>query len=123
MIGHLFRVGILASLCLGLVPDIATAQRIYDGQWSVLIVTERGNCDRAYRYGISIHSGDVYYDGGIVRILGRVSPNGALNVRVSSGAASAIGSGRLNRNAGRGRWNGQSGGSRCSGHWIAERRG
>ena len=123
MMSQVFRAAILASLCLGLTPDIAAAQRIFDGQWSVLIVTERGHCDRAFRYGISIRSGYVYYDGGIVSFSGRVAPNGAVSVRVSSGAGSAVGSGRLNRNAGQGRWSGQAGGNRCSGYWTAERRG
>ena len=58
-------------------PDMASAQRAYDGQWSVLIVTENGTCDRAYRYGVSIRSGGVYYDGGVVNFTGRVQANGA----------------------------------------------
>jgi hypothetical protein len=103
-------------------PDAAFAQRAFDGQWSVLIVTERGSCDRAYRYGVTIRSGRVYYDGGIVNFSGRVTAAGNVSVRVTSGSASASGSGRLSRNIGRGRWNGQSGVDRCSGYWTAERR-
>ena len=102
---------------------MASAQRAYDGNWSVLIVTQNGNCDRAYRYGVSIRSGSVYYDGGVVNFTGRVAANGAVSVRVTSGSAFANGTGRLNRNEGQGRWSGQSGGSRCSGYWTAERRG
>jgi hypothetical protein len=123
MISHLMRVGILAFVGLGMLPDMAAAQRAFDGNWSVLIVTQRGDCDRAYRYGIRIQGGHVYYDGGVVNFTGRVAGNGAVSVRVSSGGASATGSGRLNRNSGQGRWAGQSGGSRCSGYWTAERRG
>jgi hypothetical protein len=123
MISHLFRVGILASACIAAVPDMASAQRAFDGQWSVLIVTQRGNCDRAYRYGVSIRNGGIYYDGGIVNFSGRVAGNGAVSVRVTSGSAYAIGSGRLNRNIGNGRWNGRSGVDQCSGYWTAERRG
>lgn len=123
MLSQFIRVGILASLCLATLPDMASAQRAFDGQWSVLIVTQRGTCDRAYRYGVSIRSGRVYYDGGIVNFTGRVAANGAVSVRVTSGGASANGSGRLTRNSGQGRWIGQSGGDRCSGYWTAERRG
>jgi hypothetical protein len=123
MISHLVRVGVLASLCLGGLPNMASAQRAFDGQWSVLIVTQRGTCDRAYRYGISIRGGRVYYDGGVVNFSGRVAPNGAVSVRVSSGSGSASGTGRLSRNRGQGNWSGQSGGNRCSGYWTAERRG
>jgi len=122
MISHLLRVGILASVGLGALPDMASAQRAFDGHWSVLIVTQRGNCDRAYRYGVSIQGGRVYYDGGMVNFTGRVAGNGAVSVRVSSGNAFASGSGRLSRNSGQGRWSGQSGGDRCSGYWTAERR-
>jgi hypothetical protein len=113
----------LASLSLAASPDMAAAQRMFDGNWSVLIVTQNGNCDRAYRYGVSIRNGGVYYEGGIVNFTGRVAANGRVSVRVTSGASSATGTGRLTRNSGQGRWNGQSGGARCSGYWTAERRG
>ena len=122
MISRLFRAGVLASLCVAFLPDMASAQRAYDGNWSVLIVTESGNCDRAYRYGVSIRSGGVYYDGGVVNFTGRVQANGAVNVRVTSGSAFANGTGRLGRSEGQGRWSGQSSGSRCAGYWTAERR-
>jgi len=122
MISHLARVGVLASVCLGAMSNIASAQRGFDGQWSVLIVTQRGSCDRAYRYGVSIQGGRVSYNGGAVNLTGRVSPNGAVSVSVRSGGAAANGSGRLSRNSGRGSWSGYSGGDRCSGYWTAERR-
>jgi hypothetical protein len=127
MISRLVRAGVLASgvfasVAFAAMPTPASAQRMFDGNWSVLIVTERGTCDRAYRYGISIRSGQVIYEGGVVNFTGRVAANGAVNVRVTSGSAAAAGSGRLNRNAGQGRWSGQSGGNRCSGYWTAERR-
>ena len=122
MISRLLRAGVLAVLCVAALPEIASAQRAYDGNWSVLIVTQQGNCDRAYRYGVSIRSGSVNYDGGVVNFTGRVAANGAVTVRVSSGSAVANGTGRLNRTEGQGRWGGQSSGSRCSGYWTAERR-
>jgi len=123
MISYLLRIGVVAFVGIAALPEMASAQRMFDGQWSVLIVTERGNCDRAYRYGVSIRNGGVHYDGGVVNFTGRVAANGAVSVRVSSGGSSASGSGRLNRNFGQGRWAGQSGGSRCTGYWTAERRG
>ena len=122
MISRLLRAGVLAVLCVAALPEIASAQRAYDGNWSVLIVTQQGNCDRAYRYGVSIRSGSVNYDGGVVNFTGRVAANGAVTVRVSSGSGVANGTGRLNRTEGQGRWSGQSSGSRCSGYWTAERR-
>jgi hypothetical protein len=123
MISRFFRMGVVALLGVAAMPDMAAAQRAFDGQWSVLIVTQRGTCDRAFRYGVSIRSGLVQYDGGMVNFTGRVAANGAVRVRVSSGNAFANGTGRLNRNSGQGNWSGQSGPDRCSGYWTAERRG
>jgi hypothetical protein len=122
MITHLIRASVLASICVGLFATAAPARTVYDGTWSVLIVTQRGTCDRAYRYGVQIVNGQVIYGGGVVNLTGRVSSGGYVRVAVSSGSARASGSGRLNRNAGRGSWSGVSGNSRCSGYWEAERR-
>ena len=123
MISRFLGAAVLAFACVAALPDTASAQRAFDGNWSVLIVTQNGNCDRAYRYGVSIRSGGVHYDGGVVNFTGRVQANGNVTVRVTSGNAFANGTGRLNRREGQGRWSGQSGGSRWSGYWTAERRG
>ena len=122
MISRFFRAGVLALLCVAAFPNMASAQRAYDGNWSVLIVTQNGNCDRAYRYGVSIRGGQVHYDGGLVSFTGQVAANGTVKVRVTTGGSSAVGTGRLSRNAGKGQWSGQTGGQRCSGYWTAERR-
>ena len=122
MISHFVRASILASICVGAFATAAPARTIYDGSWSVLIVTQRGNCDRAYRYGVEIVNGRVVYGGGVVNFTGNVSSGGQVRVAVSSGNARANGSGRLNRTSGRGSWTGVSGSDRCSGYWEAERR-
>ena len=41
----------------------AAAKSNFDGQWSVLIVTQKGQCDRAYRYPVKIENGSVGYAG------------------------------------------------------------
>jgi hypothetical protein len=132
MIGHFSRVVILALVCAASIVDGAAARtaraprqsvHTYDGQWSVLIVTQRGSCDRAYRYGVRIVNGNVVYDGGVVNFSGRVAASGRVQVSVSASGASANGSGRLSRDTGRGSWSGRSGNSACSGYWEAERRG
>ena len=122
MISQFVRASMLATVCVAAVATEAPARTPYDGSWSVLIVTTRGDCDRAYRYGISIIDGRIVYDGGAVNMSGRVSGGGSVYVNVSSGSARASGSGRLSRSAGRGGWSGYSGQSRCSGYWQAERR-
>jgi hypothetical protein len=91
----------------------------FDGMWSVLIVTEKGDCDRGYRYPIRISHGVLGNAGDAAfTISGKVAPSGAINVTVSRGSSSANGSGRLAGNSGEGSWTG----GQCSGTWSAERR-
>ena len=95
----------------------------FDGNWSVLIVTDSGQCDKAYRYGLAIRDGHVVYEGDAsVNVSGRVSGNGAVSVRVSAGSQSAQGSGRLSSSQGSGSWRGSGSVGACSGTWSAERR-
>src|ERR671917_46352 len=90
--------GALALTAVGLgLGTPATSAPNYDGLWSVVIVTERGTCDRAYRYPIRISRGTVLNAGDSpVNISGRVGGNGAVTVIVSHGNQRATGSGRLN---------------------------
>jgi hypothetical protein len=91
----------------------------YDGLWSVSIVTEKGTCDRGYRYPIRISNGVLANAGDVaVNIAGKVMPTGAVTVVVSAAGKSANGSGRLSGNLGEGSWSGGD----CSGTWTAERR-
>ena len=122
MISHLVRASILAVICATSAATAATARTPYDGAWTVLIVTQSGNCDRAYRYGVQIIDGHVRYDGGAVTFSGRVAANGAVQVTVAGGGGLANGTGRLARNSGRGNWSGRASSGACSGYWEAERR-
>jgi hypothetical protein len=98
----------------------SAAQPRYDGMWSVSIVTEKGACDRGYRYPIRIANGALINAGDVpVTISGKVAPTGAITVVVSHGGSSASGSGRLAGSIGEGSWSG----GECSGTWTAERRG
>lgn len=91
----------------------------YDGLWSVSIVTEKGDCDRGYRYPIRISNGVLANAGDVaVNIVGRVLPTGAVTVMVSAAGKNANGTGRLSGNLGEGSWTGGD----CSGTWTAERR-
>jgi hypothetical protein len=122
MIGHFLRAATLALVCAASIPSLADASTPYDGRWSVLIVTQRGTCDRAYRYGVDIVDGRVIYTGGIVNMSGTVNRRGRVRVDVASNGAYATGFGRLFRSTGHGEWRGRSGASTCSGYWEAERR-
>jgi hypothetical protein len=114
---------ILAATAVPASPaPIAAAKPNFDGSWSVLIVTERGTCDRAYRYPVRISNGSVGYAGeASFNVTGRVGANGAVTVTVSRGNQSASGSGMLSSSDGSGYWRTASG--ECSGTWTAERRG
>lgn len=102
------------------VASPATSAPSYDGLWSVVIVTQKGTCDRAYRYPIRIQHGSVVNEGSSpATISGKVAGNGSVTVTVIAGSKSAIGAGRLSGTAGTGFWKGGD----CSGTWEAERRG
>jgi hypothetical protein len=99
------------------------ARTVFDGAWSVLIVTHGGACDTAYRYEVRITDGTVISDvGGPVTVQGRVTPTGTVKVAVQAANQRADGSGRLSGNRGRGAWSGQGTSGTCSGTWEAERR-
>ena len=95
----------------------------YDGLWSVLIMTQRGDCDRGYRYPIRIVNGRVQHGDADLsyQLYGAVGRGGAISVTVARGGTSATGVGRLSRDYGSGRWQTSTG--QCSGQWTAERRG
>jgi hypothetical protein len=97
----------------------AEAKTNFDGNWSVVIITEKGTCDRSYRYPVRISDGAVGYAGeASFNVSGRVAANGKVTVKVSRGDRSASGSGQLSVNSGSGSWSG----GECSGTWQAERR-
>lgn len=104
-------------------PSQAFARGPYDGTWSVLIVTDSGTCDRAYRYALQIADGRVFYNDPSFNVSGHVDARGNVSVGLSAGSQSANGTGRLSGDYGDGRWSGRSSGSACSGHWEAQRRG
>jgi len=94
----------------------------FDGRWSVVIQTDRGNCERAYRYALVIRNGTVSYAGDAAfDISGQVLRNGKVHVRVARGSSYADGHGQMSRDTGSGTWRGVGSGV-CSGRWSAERR-
>jgi hypothetical protein len=123
MISQLSRSALLALACIAPVTGTAVARSVYDGSWSVLIITNSGSCDRAYRSGVLISNGYVYSEAGGINLQGRVAPNGTVRVSVSAGGQAAVGSGRLTRTTGGGVWRGNGNAGVCEGVWRADRRG
>ena len=120
--GPIMGAAILMTTLSANAPALS-APMSFDGPWSVVIITDQGSCDRAYRYGVQISNGRVSYQGNSgVDIFGHVTPRGQVNVQVRQGDQQAVGTGRLTQESGEGRWSGTSPNQRCAGHWIAERR-
>ena len=117
---------VLAAVLIGgavLGHGSALGRTAFDGTWSVLIVTDDGQCDRAYRYSLAIRDGRVLYEGdAAVDVAGNVTGDGSVRVRVSAGSQHADGTGRLSNGNGGGKWSGTGSAGSCSGTWSAERR-
>ena len=92
----------------------------YDGLWSVVIQTTRGNCPAAIRAGVRIAGGRVFAEDRSYQLDGRIAPGGAVRVTISAGGQGASGFGRLERNNGWGRWH--TGAGECAGQWTEARR-
>jgi hypothetical protein len=120
MIGHIVRAGVLALAATAGAVGSAAATSAYDGSWSLAIMTERGDCDPTYYFQVDIRNGIVSHPN-LRKLHGRVTAKGSVHVSVSVPGKFASGSGRLTRTAGRGRWRGNAGESRCSGSWTAQK--
>lgn len=125
-INHVVRVGCLAGPLLAALPALnpAAAQAPgFDGPWSVLVITEKGTCDRGYRYEVKVANGKLLYAGdNKVDIDGTVAPGGAVKVSIKLGGQGAQGTGHLSAASGAGIWSGVGSSGACSGRWEAERR-
>jgi hypothetical protein len=116
---------LMALFAIALVSSAsrAPAASNFDGQWSVVIITEAGNCDRAYRYPVKVMNGEMKYEGEAgITLTGRIDASGRLNATVQRGEQSATGSGRLSSSSGAGTWTGKSATTACNGRWEAEKR-
>ena len=113
--------GSLAAIWLSDTP--ATASGKFDGNWSVVVITENGTCDRAYRYPIRVVNGALKYDSESgIEITGKVDGRGRIKASIRRGEQHANGTGQLSQNAGAGIWTGKGAATECSGRWEAERR-
>jgi len=112
----------LGATLLGLTGASARTST-FEGNWSVLVITESGTCDAAYRYAVRVANGTVRYNGESgVDVSGRVDDSGRVRVSIGRGEQRAEGTGRLSDGVGTGTWSGRSPNSRCQGRWEAEKR-
>lgn len=118
-----FRLGAAALAASFLAPAAQAQTNRFDGTWSVEVVTERGECDRAYRYSVIVQNGRARYGGPEqFDVNGQVRPNGSVSASISRGQDRAHVTGQLSGGRGRGTWS-TSGGRACSGYWNAYKRG
>ena len=118
---QLSAIAVSVALILGLTPAAHTGG--HDGTWSVLVITEKGECDQAYRYALSVSNGQVRYAGTeSVDVTGTVAADGAVHVSIRLRDKGANGSGRLSSTSGAGTWRGLGPNASCAGRWEAERR-
>jgi hypothetical protein len=116
--------GLGSVLAIGAHAPALGQSRSFDGAWSVLLITESGICDRAYRYPVEVVKGTLHYRAGAggssFNFAGRIDRHGIVNVRISSGRNWVNAKGRLATRYGPGSWNSPS--LNCSGRWRADRR-
>ncbi len=102
--------------------ETASASAAFDGSWTVIIMTERGDCNNVPGLNVDIRDGTLAYSGSFsLELHGRVSNDGAVQVRVAAAGQSANATGRLSTRFGGGTWHGAGTGGACAGRWSAER--
>ncbi len=119
------RLALIAAIALGAatISSAALSQKAnpHDGNWSVEVITQKGECDRAYRYPIIVQNGAIRYGGPeAFNASGGVSSNGAVRGTISRGEQRAQVTGRVAGTRGNGTWQTSTG---CSGVWNADKRG
>lgn len=105
-----------------LLPAGAADAGLYNGTWTVELVTERGVCDGRRTYSVAVQEGQVRLlsaTDATTHMSGRVSSDGTVGLDVAQGSASGSVHGQLQAQSGSGTWK-VSG--LCSGRWAASRR-
>jgi hypothetical protein len=100
------------------------ARAAHDGSWAIEIVTERGACDRLYRYYVEV-------DGQAVRLrsmtgetspatMGLVGADGRIRATLGQADDPVTVTGRLAATSGTGVWSAPA--RQCTGRWNAQKR-
>ena len=112
------------ALAAATLAGTASAQKggnPHDGSWSVEVITQKGDCDKAYRYPIVVQNGAIRYGGSeSFNASGGISNSGAVKGAISRGEQRAQVTGRVSGSRGNGTWQTSTG---CSGVWNADKRG
>jgi hypothetical protein len=113
---------IISVMCVA--AQVAMAQAPHDGSWAIEIITERGACERLYRYYVEV-------EGQAVRLrsmtgetsqatTGLVRPDGSIKATLGQTEDPVNVSGRLAATSGTGIWSAPA--RQCTGRWSAHKR-
>ncbi len=122
-VSHCAAAAIAVATVVVLGGAAAQAQQQFNGSWNVEVITEKGECNKAYQLPVTIEAGRARYEGSdSANAFGSVSRGGVVSASISWGGSQADIKGRLAGAAGSGTW--MSTGSRsCSGRWVGQKRG
>lgn len=93
----------------------------FDGRWSVEVITDKGSCDRAYRWSIGVDSGRVTDIGGnVAKAAGGIDRGGRVAMTLTRNADVLTARGAVSGKWGQGTWVAPT--QQCAGRWRAELR-
>jgi hypothetical protein len=115
------RTAVSAIICFAL-PAMAAR---FDGNWSLVAQSTLGHCG-SIEFGVAIRGGRIYSTSGSfagypVRLGGRISASGHVQMNAVAGPRNGNGAGRFGRFQGSGTWAGRGPSGVCSGVWSAGR--
>jgi hypothetical protein len=119
-----FAAAVFAAACIsGAGQAQAQGANKFDGNWSIEVVSEKGDCG-VYRWPVIVQNGRARYGGPEnFTVSGQIAANGAVSGVISRGQDRANVRGRLSGGWGSGTWTASGGSRTCSGRWNGEKRG
>jgi hypothetical protein len=109
----------LPALTLLIAASSASAAGVYDGQWSVQLVTHEGSCSASYNWSVDVTDNRIADPGMFVQTAGEIDPRGRVVLHITHGSDIVAASGKIEGATARGAWRSPT--SRCAGAWTAQR--
>jgi hypothetical protein len=97
----------------------ASAAGSFDGQWSVQLTTQHGDCDPSYSWSVAVTDGRISDAGMFMQAAGAIDRRGRVQIRIIHGSDVVAASGRVSGEFARGAWLSPT--RQCSGAWSAQR--
>jgi hypothetical protein len=109
----------LSAVTFVLAASSASAAGVYDGRWSVQLVTQRGTCVASYSWSVAVTDSRIDDRGMFLQSAGEIDPRGRVVLHITHGADVVAASGKVVGAVATGAW--RSSTSRCAGEWSAQR--